>query len=187
MLLKHAADGLRAGISAYCHCKEAFGHPSAAHARNCPLWSQPFGQSYTSRLCQQGCARQNWGQDTCKSLASILKSQIPPAMARRVFSVLQLILFGEPLQAKPKQAQEPPARPKTPTNLFCRESPPGMDALRQHKQTLPDRGKAKPLSANSRASSPSENKALHSRVWAHRQQYPEPFALVQEDETMQAC
>lgn len=99
--------------------------------------------------------------------------------------MLQLILFWGPLQAKPKQAQEPPARTETPTNLFRRESPPGTDTLRQHQQTPSDGGKAKPISANSHASSPSENKALRSRVWARRQLCPEPFALAQEDETMQ--
>lgn len=106
-------------------------------------------------------------------------------MARRVFSVLQLISFWEPLTSKTKARAGTPSQTQNPNKPLL-QSPPGTDALQQREQTPSARGKAKPISANSCASSPSENKAPRSRVWARRQPCPQPFALAQEDETMQA-
>lgn len=113
VLLERVADGLRAGISAYCHRKEAFGRPSAAHAPNCPLCSQPFGQSYASRLCQHGCATQNWGQGTCKALAGILKSPVPPQLWPEGFSrCCSLFRFGNCYKQNQSKCRNPQPDPK---------------------------------------------------------------------------
>lgn len=68
---------------------------------------------------------------------------------------------------------------QTPTNLLCRESPPGTAALRQREQRHTE---ARP---DPKAPIPPENKALHSRLWAQAAVHP-AFASAQGDETMQA-
>lgn len=96
------------------------------------------------------------------------------AMARRIFLVPQLISFWELSQAKSRQVQKPPCRPQPQHKpLLQRESsrhsrPPTAGAEAH-------RGRAKPKSTDSRAPSPPENKALHSRPWARRQPCPEPL------------
>lgn len=94
--------------------------------------SQPFGQSYTPRLCHCGCARQNWGQDTCKVLEGVLKSQIRYGQEDFLGATTYFVLGA--VTTKIKASAETPTQTQTPANLFCRESPPGTAALRQCKQ-----------------------------------------------------
>lgn len=62
------------------------------------------------QFCHPGCARQNWGQDTCKALTGILSSQIPPAYGQEgFFSAAAYFVLGT-ITSKPKASAGTPSK-----------------------------------------------------------------------------
>lgn len=148
--------------------------PCCSHSRLSTL-SQPFRQSCTSRLCHCGCAMQNLGQDACKVLEGVSKSQIHDGQEDFLGGIAYFVSGA--ITSKIKASAGTAMQTQTSTNIFCRESPPGT-ALQQHKQRHTE---ARP---NPKAPIPPENKALHSRLWACRQPCPEPLP---QRRTMRQC
>lgn len=71
---------------------------------------------------------QNWGQDTCKVLEGVLKSQIRYGREDFLGATAYFVLGA--VTSKIEASAESPMQTQTPTNLFCRESPPSDSTSR---------------------------------------------------------
>lgn len=121
--------------------------------------------------------RQNWRQDTCKVLMGALKSQILYGQENFLGARTYFVLGAVTSKIKPRA--ETPTQTQTPTNLFCRESPPGTDTLRQHEQRHTEARPAPEAPIPVHRVLPKTNLSAAALV-------PQVSASAQEDETMQA-
>lgn len=134
-----------------------------------PVYSCP---SHLDNPAHPGSAMQNLGQDTCKVHEGLLKSQIRYGQEDFLGATAYFIL-GAAASKNQNECRNCHADPNPNKPLLQRES--SRHRRTPTAQAEAQRGKAKPKSTNSCASSPSENKALLSRLWAHRQPCPEPL------------